>query len=314
MQRVEYAGWPNCVRLSNQLVDLVVTTDVGPRIIRFGFVDRPNEFAELASDLGKTGGEDFRLYGGHRLWHSPEVIPRTYHPDNEPLAIEIHSDFLRVIQPIEKGTGIAKEMDIRLAADLAWVRVTHRLYNHNVWAVRLAPWALSMMAPGGVCVMPLPPRGDQPDNLLRISTITLWGFTNMADPRWTWGSRYIMLRQDPTVEIAQKVGLMTPEGWIAYARAGHLLTKRTAYLSDACYPDLGCCLETYANADFLEIETLGPLVELEPGTSVEHTEDWFLFDSVPMPTSEADVDRFVLPHVRETDDYWASQSVSWMRP
>jgi len=314
MQKVEYAGWPNCVRLANDLVEVIVTTDVGPRIIRFGFVNQPNEFAELAQDLGRTGGEDFRLYGGHRLWHSPEVIPRTYHPDNEPVAIETHPDFVRVIQPVEKSTGITKEMDIRVAAELAWVRVTHRLYNNNVWTVRLAPWALSMMAPRGVCVMPLPPRGYQPDNLLRVSTITLWGFTDMADPRWTWGSRYIMLRQDPTMRTAQKVGLMTPEGWIAYARSGHLLIKRAAYLPTACYSDLGCCLETYTDADFLEVETLGPLADLEPGTGVEHTEDWFLFDDVPVPASEADVDQLVLPRVRETDAYLAGESITWVRP
>ncbi len=123
-----------------------------------------------------------------------------------------------------------------------------------------------------------------------------------------------MLRQDVTMAAAQKVGLMTPEGWIAYAHADHLLIKRVAYLPDACYSDLGCCLETYTNADFLEVETLGPLVDLEPEASVDHTEVWFLFDRVPMPTSEADVDRFVLPRVRETVDCLTSQTVSWVKP
>ena len=40
MERVEYGGWANCYRLHNDVVELIVTADVGPRIIRFGFVDR----------------------------------------------------------------------------------------------------------------------------------------------------------------------------------------------------------------------------------------------------------------------------------
>ena len=38
VEKVEYKGWPNCYRVSNGEVELVVTSDVGPRVIRFGFV------------------------------------------------------------------------------------------------------------------------------------------------------------------------------------------------------------------------------------------------------------------------------------
>ena len=44
MRKVAYAGWPNCVELTNGKVKLVATTDVGPRIMHFGFVDGQNVF------------------------------------------------------------------------------------------------------------------------------------------------------------------------------------------------------------------------------------------------------------------------------
>ena len=50
----EYRGWPNCYRLSNGLIDLIVTTDVGPRVIRFGFVGEENEFKEYDDDGGQA--------------------------------------------------------------------------------------------------------------------------------------------------------------------------------------------------------------------------------------------------------------------
>jgi hypothetical protein len=298
MEKVNYRGWPNCYRLSNDQVELIVTTDVGPRIIRFGFKGGPNEFKEFDAMMGLAGGDVWRIYGGHRFWHAPEIAARTYYPDNEPVAIEQHDGFVRVVQPTESTTGMQKELDIRLWPVVPRVRVTHRLRNNGVWAVELAPWALSVMAPGGKVVIPLPPRGSHPQDLLPTNTITLWAYTYMADPRWTWGSKYIMLRQDPAMPKPQKLGVSVPDGWVAYARGGHLFVKKYTYVPGASYLDFGSSVETYTDAEFLEVETLGPTVRLEPSATVEHVEDWFLYSDVPMPQDDADVDRDILPRVR----------------
>lgn len=298
MERIDYVGWANCYRLSNDLVDLIVTTDVGPRVIRFGFVDQENEFKEFEDMVGKTSGDQWRIYGGHRLWHAPEAIPRTYFPDNEPVDIEQHDDFVRVAQPPEPTTGIEKEIDIGLSLERAHVELTHRLRNTNLWAVELAPWALSVMAQGGKAIIPLPPRGSHEEHLAPTNTLTLWAYTDMADPRWGWGSEYVMLRQDPEMERPQKVGAMVPDGWVAHARGGHLFVKRFTYVEGACYPDFGCSVETFTNADFLELETVAPLVQLQPEASVEYVEHWFLFRDVPMPSDDADVNEHILPQVK----------------
>jgi hypothetical protein len=297
VEKVSYKGWPNCYRLSNGIIDLIVTTDVGPRIIRFGFVGEDNEFKEFSELLGLVGGDEWRIYGGHRLWHAPEALPRTYYPDNRPVQVEQHTGFVRVIQPVEPTTGIEKEMDLWLSPDTAHVAVTHRLRNRNLWAVELAPWALSVMAQGGTAILPLPPRGSHAENLAPSSTLTLWAYTDMPDPRWTWGTRYVLLRQDPGRQAPQKVGATGAEGWAAYARRGHLFVKTFGYVPGQPYPDLGCSAEVFTNADFLEVESLGPVANLLPGAAAEHVEHWFLFRDVPVPQSESDVDHHVLPKV-----------------
>ncbi|MCS6860702.1 MAG: DUF4380 domain-containing protein [Abditibacteriales bacterium] len=301
MERINYKGWQNCYRLSNGIVDLIVTTDVGPRIIRFGFGNAENEFREYEEMMGKTGGDEWRIYGGHRLWHAPEEKPRTYFPDNAPVKWEQHPGFVRLIQPTETTTGIQKEMDIRLSPNAARVEVVHRLRNTNLWAVELAPWALTVMAPGGKGIVPLPPRGAHEENLLPTNSLTLWAYTDMTDPRWTWGSKYILLRQDSTVTKPQKIGVMASDGWAAYARNGHLFVKRFNFVKGATYPDFGASVEMFTNGDMLELETLGPLTRLPPGAAVEHVEHWFLFKDVPTPNNDADVEKNVLPKVRAAE-------------
>ena len=84
---VPYKGWETCYRLANDKVELIVTGEVGPRVIRFGFLDAPNEFFENKKWLGKSGDDEWHNYGGHRLWHAPEEQPRTYAPDNDPVTV-----------------------------------------------------------------------------------------------------------------------------------------------------------------------------------------------------------------------------------
>lgn len=298
IEKIPYGGWPNCYRMSNSRVDLVITTDVGPRIIRFGFLGEHNEFFEMKTQVGQTGGDEWRIYGGHRLWHAPEGFPRTYFPDNGPVKFEVHDGFGRVVQPVEPTTGIQKEMDIHLATDAARVRVVHRLRNTNPEPVLIAPWALSVMAPGGVAIIPIRPEADSENHLLPTDSLSLWPYIDMMDPRWTWGRNHILLRQDPAHPDQQKIGAKGSEGWMAYARRGNLFVARFQHIPNATYPDFGCSLEAYTNGEFLEVETLGPLVNLAPGGEVEHIEEWLLFCNVPEPKKEADIRQHILPHTR----------------
>jgi hypothetical protein len=300
MKKIAYQGWPTCWQLSNGKVDLVVTGDVGPRVIRFGFSGGANEFKEYAEQLGGRGEKEWRIRGGHRLWHAPEAMPRTYWPDNAPVEVTEVPGGLRAVQPIEGHTGIQKELELKLDAKQPRVSVTHRLTNRGVWPVPLAPWALTVMAPGGTCIIPQPPRGEHPRDLLPCQTLTLWPYTNLADPRWTWGRKYILLRQesDAARSVPQKLGAFVPDGWAAYSNGGRLFVKAFHALSGAAYPDSGCCFETFTNHEMLEVETLGPRVTLEPGGCAEHLEEWWLAEGAPAPKNDADAERDVLPEVK----------------
>jgi hypothetical protein len=67
VEKHNYRGWPNSYFVSNGLVDLVVLADVGPRIVRYGFVSGENQFHGFDEQAGTSGGDGFCLYGGHRL-------------------------------------------------------------------------------------------------------------------------------------------------------------------------------------------------------------------------------------------------------
>lgn len=309
LAQIPYGGWANCYRLSNKLIDLVITGDVGPRIIRFGFLDGQNEFAEFAEDMGKTGGDEWRIYGGHRLWHAPELRTRTYAPDNSPIRVEQRGSAVHVHQPLETSTGIEKSLELQIAPEDAQVRVIHRLRNTNAWAIELSVWALSVMTTGGTGIFPHSPRGSHETDLLPSHPLVLWSYTDMRDPRWMWGEKYVLLRQDATMPRPQKFGMNISSGWAAYVRGGNLFVKTFGHEPDGRYPDFGSSVESFTNDRMLEVETLSPLTTLAPGEIAEHIENWFLFRNVPTPQNDMDVDRDVLPHIHEAQRFTLGRKV-----
>ena len=284
IEKTEYKGWPNCYRMSNGRIELIATTDVGPRIISLRVPGGPNEFKEFDGMIGKTGGDEWRIYGGHRLWHAPETRPRTYAPDNGPVQARVEGHTLHLIQPVEATTGIRKEISLTISEDAPRVRIVHRLRNEGQWPVELAPWALSVMAPGGAAFLPQPTKAH-PDRRLPNRSLTLWPYTDMSDPRLVWGKEFFIVKSQDA-DRPTKIGVSANDGWAAYANHGRLFVKRFNYDESGRYPDFGSAVEIYTATGMLELETLGPLRTLSPGGAVEHLEEWHLLDG-PAVTDEA---------------------------
>jgi hypothetical protein len=299
IEKTDFHGWTNSWRMSNGEVELVVTGDVGPRVMHYGFAGGQNFFKEFAAQLGKTGEADWQPRGGHRVWIAPEDPVKSYAPDNGPVAIRVHEDEITCTGPVEALTGMEKKITVRMASKGTAVELTHQVRNAGREPYYLAPWVLTMMAQGGVGIHGFPPRGTHPEMLAPTNPLVMWAFTHLDDPRWRLSRKYLVLRQDPNNANPQKLGTYNRHTWGAYLLSGELFVKRyEAVAAPAAYPDCGCTFETFTNADILELETLGPLITLAPGQSVSHTERWSAHRGVQLSAwSDEELDAVVLPLV-----------------
>jgi hypothetical protein len=311
---VLYAGWPRNLRMANDDVELLVTLDVGPRVIRYAPRGGRNHFGETAEQLGKSGEPYWMPRGGHRLWTAPEDKTRTYAPDNRSVEHQVLSApgattgvEVRFTQPPDQPYGIQKEIDIALAPSGSRVVVAHRITNVGSQPVTLAPWALTVMPPGGTAIVPLPAKRPHPGSLPNASdadywpnqAIAVWSYLDLRDPRLSLGTAFITARQDPAATTLLKFGLSHDAGWLGYWREGDLFVKWIDYQADKAYPDRGCNFELYTDLNILEVETLGPVVTLAPGEKTEHVETWRLFSKVGPIDDEASIAAHVLPLITE---------------
>ena len=211
MEHIEYEGWQDCIRLSNGAAEVVMTTAFGPRIIHYARSGGPNAFHIIPETRGTIQEGKWFPYGGHRLWHAPEVMPRTYQADNAPVTATGIGPNAVGVRNKEPDSGLTREMRVTLAPEGTAVKVEHRLTNDGHWAVTLAPWALSIVANGGRVVIPQEPFVSHDDDLTPARPVVLWKFTDMADPRWRWGTQVSVFAPDGHAcrQTAKKSGFTT---------------------------------------------------------------------------------------------------------
>lgn len=296
-----HAGWQNNLQLANDDVELIVSLDVGPRILSYRTAGGANVFKNYPEQMGTSGEERWMIRGGHRFWIAPENEELSYAPDNSPVEHELVGRMgVRLINRAVDPWQIRKELTVALDDRSSRVTATHRATNESDKRVEIATWGLSVMVPGGLEIIPLPPLGRHPDDLLPNRQMILWPYTDMTDARWRFGWRFITVRQTPDGGPS-KIGLAHRQKWVAYLTRDALFVKTFDYLEGEKYPDLGCNFETFTNADMIEVESLGPLRDLAPGEAVEHTEHWYLLGDIDQPHSlkERELAAWLEPHLKE---------------
>jgi hypothetical protein len=269
IERTEFRGWREAYRLRLGDAEMVVVTEVGPRVLSLSAGDGPNLLFVDEETAGRGQGDAvWHIYGGHRLWAAPETKD-TYAPDNARCEVDVSDGRLTVTAPVAPQTRLQKRVTVS-ARDGSFV-VEHGVRNVGDTLYTGAVWALTCVEPSGVVVFPWG-RGGTWD----LKKIVYWNRwmdhrSDVTSRQWRPGPDLFQVA--PTGEEG-KVGTHSPEGWVALCREDATFVKSHRWVPGARYPDEDCSLQVYTCAQFIELETLGPLTVFYPGAEVVHQEIW----------------------------------------
>ncbi len=276
-----YQNYGNCACLENDSIRMIVTLDLGPRIISFStrngknilFEDVDREFCELNKGYGT-----WYAYGGHRLWKAPEVMPETYCPDHGKVECSF-SDGILTVQP--KPTPFGKQFSLEIEmSEQNSVRIVNRITNLSDQPQRFAPWSITSLSGGGTEIIPMcrAKTGFLPNRVMSI-----WSYTDVNDERFRMTNTYAALRHDVHADHPFKVGFNVTDGYAVYFANGQMFRKSVTPHRDVRYPDFCCNFETYTNQHFIECETLGEERDYAPGESAVIEETWEITDTDMTP-------------------------------
>ena len=280
---VSYKKFGKCLRLDNGKIEVYVTLDVGPRIIKFNVSGKENlmfndDPIERAVDVSAGFGEGAKWYtfGGHRMWVSPEEMPKTYYPDQDPVAYEIKEDGNKVVvtltPPPQKVTDLQHKWVITMGDNEPMI-LDHYLTNVGKETVKKGIWGITVTDKNGIAVLRQPERNNA---LLPDRHVVWWPYTKMNDDRLLFGEDFIAIQQDPAdTQVPAKIGYTNFEGALYCFNYGQAMSIRyTPDYENGEYPDFNVSCEVYTNKAILEIETLGHIGDILPGNTVTHREIW----------------------------------------
>jgi len=247
--------------------EVAVAIAFGPRVISLRHNGSPEIFVDLDPEVATNhpSGPTYRFRGGHRLWASPEDPAVTYAPDDHDCSITSGTDSLNISAPKDMA-GFEKTINLGWADSR--LSVEHRLRWVGEAPREVSPWAITQVPLGGVAILPVAGAGEGPG---ADRSVVVWPYTRLNDERVSWAGEAALIHSTPGKPA--KLGSGPATGSVGYLRDGHLFTKRFKALPGE-YPDRGALAQIYTSELFCELESLGPLVRLEPGEEAKHVEVW----------------------------------------
>lgn len=280
-----YKDYGKCVNISNGIIEAYVTVDIGPRIIKFGYVGGSNFMNDNRELLGGRDmdkpytdffgeGRRWENLGGHRIWLSPESYPETYLPDDRAVSYEITENGAVFTPLADSEVGVQKKMEIKMDSDDSNMQVIMTVENIMDKPQEFAIWALSVCSQDGDLIIPM---NTNDTGLLSNRKIAVWPYTDLSDNRIYFGKKYVTIHQDRNATTPAKLGFDLNCGTAYYVLGEDVLCKKyDTNHPDGKYPDGGVSFETYVCGPMIEFETLGELKTLNKGDVSEHIELWSL--------------------------------------
>jgi len=260
---------------------LTAATAFGPRLVSLRRQHGPELFAQLGDEVVIEHPDSgiYRFHGGHRLWAGPEVPRITYASDDRRCEVSSDEDGLTIKAPVDSA-GLAKEL--RVTLDGERLVVNHRLVNASPGPISIAPWGITQFRLGGVALIPV--GATRPVSEVQADrSLILWPYTSLSDPRLSMMERAAVVRAVPGP--AFKIGSGPNPGRLGYLIDGHLFTKAFRSAGPGEYPDRGAVGQVFVRDAFCELESVGPIGVLDPGSSVSHGEVWMVVECADLETA-----------------------------
>ena len=272
VNRVNYRGWDDSLLMTNGDVVVVIVPQVA-RIMKYAFVDGENVLwvnDELAPErTGSPGTQGFterwENFGGYKLWPAPEKVwgePPPWELDRGACRVEITpQNSVRLIGMPSPDFGLRFDREITLAPEGSRLEIKQSAVNVSDRPITASVWDVTQLKPDCVAFVPMGPGAGY-----RAGT------KETFEKQWRRAGSMMLLR--PAGDYT-KTFFTGPPGWLGCKR-GEALYLKVFDIAETPPPRPETPREVYTAKDYIELEAVGPAVELQPDQSTTFTERWYL--------------------------------------
>lgn len=289
VEKLEYMGWKDCLRVRNAVCELVVVPQVG-RVLHFSLAGKENTLYVNRALLGQTVAKDdgqWHNFGGDKVWPTQQDLwikytkknawPPPYHFDGAPASAEPIPGGIRLRTAQSPQFGASCVREFRLDPQKPLVRVKQHFNKTEGEPAEMTLWSVMQVRKPLYALLPL---GEMIDG-------KLFKALSKEPLKHDLIEGFLILKNQE--RATQKVGNGFGSGWIAAVYEDVGIVKSHRLSKAGSYPDGGCAQEIFtADApleSYVELELLGPLETVKAGQKLAEEEVWQL---VPLTKEQSE--------------------------
>lgn len=283
---INYKNYNNCLRITNNLVEVIVFMENTIRIVKYGYVNGNNQFEDILID------NDSRniIGGGHSFSYIPQIDQNVDFIDNQGITYERISSGIRLIQNIEKWTQIRRVIEIIFYENSSKIKVIHKILSLNAFDINIAICSNTVVRNGGIEIIPFS-IGNNRD--VPNKSLVFWPYSNLKDSRVYLGDKYIAMKVNENICDRFRMGVNTDLRYVLYYNNNEMFVKEFDEIKGCYeYPNMGCKNESLITTNYLEMKSNSPIYKLSTNNYITHIEVWNIYKDINLDFIDKFIDQY----------------------
>lgn len=284
-------GWDDILVVKNNFITLAIIPAIGARVLQYDLgvdsfmISNPDFYGDLFHDPNGTSPYDGNWgYGGFKTWPAPQdEWPGNWQPppvmawgDYEFEVFQTSNDsvviWMKGGTEVNQTPGLRFDRYMTVYANSTRVKIVTVLFNDGLSSQKKAVWDVTQVI-------------VQHENLSDSTNFTSYFPAESSSDIWENDNGLTVSEVLPGVFQAKFTGsigktfIKASDGWVCYTdeRDKQTYAKVFDIVEGAEYSDGGAMVHLYSAGgnEYVEVEILGPLVDIPAGDSIIFVEDWY---------------------------------------
>lgn len=282
---INYKNYNRCLRITNNLIEVIVFIEDTIRIVKYGYVNGNNQFEDSLIDEDSK-----KIIGGHSFSYVPQIDKNVDFIDNQGITYETIANGVRFIQNIEKWTQIRRVIEIIFEENSSKITVIHKILSLNAFDINIAICSNTIVRNGGIEVIPFG-HGSKRD--VPNKSLIFWPYSNLKDSRVYLGDKYVAMKVNENIYDRFRMGINTDLKYLLYYNNNEMFIKEFSVIEgDYEYPNMGCRYESMITPNYLEMKVNSPIYSLSTNNYITHTEVWDIYRDINLDFIDKFIDQY----------------------
>ncbi len=280
IKQINLKYYGKCVSINNGTVKVIVSVDVGPKIIFWGYTNGENmlyipyNILEYDEHISQKIPPDifFKRYG-HEIMLEYE--------NSNPVVLSSGTTIYSILQDgvvfscSSPKLGISTNLEIIIQDSSNSIMIVHSIENINEKAQSFSICSSTFVTQDGTLIVPqnVEDLGNSPNRVL-----ALWKKSNINDSRLYVTNEYLRFNNLSTDNLSVlKLGINNRQAWSTYTKDGITFLKHYLHNKKAKYLNFDSSFIIDSKKALLSLKVLSPIYNVQKNEIAKMAEYWSLF-------------------------------------